>query len=348
MMTGIDTDAVASLHTMMADSSVITIVSHTRADGDAVGSTTALACWLRTLGKDAAVILPEEIESNLRFLDRGGAPVLSYSTGKEESDRRIATGDLIIALDFNSFGRAGAMEDVLSAATCKKVLIDHHIGPDMNSFDLVFSRCDISSSSELLFWILMEMPEISHDASRLPADALAALTAGMTTDTNNFANSVYPSTFKMASLLLEAGVDRDAVIETLYRRRRENRLRILGTLLKDSLKITPDGVAYMIIDQGMKSRFDLVEGETDGFVNMPLDIAEVRMSILVKADNDNWRVSVRSKKGISANRCSGLYFNGGGHEQAAGGKIPYSTAGDAESVATYIEKVTDEFFKDNI
>lgn len=60
----------------------------------------------------------------------------------------------------------------------------------------------------------------------------------MTTDTNNFSNSVFPSTFEMASRLIEAGVDRDAILVSLYNNYRENRLRLMGFLMSEKLTIT--------------------------------------------------------------------------------------------------------------
>ena len=63
------------------------------------------------------------------------------------------------------------------------------------------------------------------------------------------------------------------------------------------------------------------EGDTEGFVNEPLSIAEVRMSIFAREDKEEVRISIRSKKGTSANRCARLFFDGGGHENAAGGKL---------------------------
>ena len=91
--------------------------------------------------------------------------------------------------------------------------------------------------------------------------------------------------------------------------------------------------------------YDVQEGDTEGFVNMPLPIAEVRMSILIKEDTGKARVSIRSKKGTSANTCARLYFNGGGHENAAGGRlnIPGDIAGIADA-AEYIERHTHEYF----
>ena len=176
--------------------------------------------------------------------------------------------------------------------------------------------------------------------------------AGMTTDTNNFSNSVYPSTFGMASQLLAAGVDRDAIIDSLYTNYRETRFRLMGMLLKDRMTITPWGTAYMIINKDIAAEYDIKEGETEGFVNMPLGIRKVRMSFLLKEEDDRFRVSVRSKKGISANRCAAEFFNGGGHEQAAGGKLikgrDLSAEPDIAEVAEYVEKCTYRFFNEKI
>jgi phosphoesterase RecJ-like protein len=166
----------------------------------------------------------------------------------------------------------------------------------------------------------------------------------MTTDTNNFGNSVYPSTLQMASSLLGAGVDRDRIISLIYNRFNENRLRLMGHMMKDLLTITPDGVAYIVLDRRTQLEYNVSEGDTEGFVNMPLSIEKVKMSILLKEDEGKVRVSVRSKKGTSANRCAGKYFNGGGHENAAGGRL--SIPGDLDSIsqaAEYIEKHTHTF-----
>ena len=72
------------------------------------------------------------------------------------------------------------------------------------------------------------------------------------------------------------------------------------------------------------------------------------MSIFAKEDEGYARISIRSKKGISANTCSRLHFNGGGHENAAGGRlyIP-SDITDISQAGEYIEKVTHDFFTDS-
>jgi phosphoesterase RecJ-like protein len=77
----------------------------------------------------------------------------------------------------------------------------------------------------------------------------------------------------------------------------------------------------MILTKEIQQRFDLREGESEGLVNVPLSIKEVRLSLLLKEYEDHFRVSLRSKKGTSAQQCALKYFNGGGHENAAGGRL---------------------------
>ena len=148
----------------------------------------------------------------------------------------------------------------------------------------------------------------------------------------------------MASKLIEANVDRDMILSKLYNRSKESRLRLQGHILKDLMKITKDGVAYVVLDKETMKQYNVEEGDTEGFVNIPLAIDKVRMSIFVKEDNGYARVSIRSKKGVSANMCSKLHFNGGGHENAAGGRLwmPDNIA-DISEAAEYIEEHTHTF-----
>ena len=268
-------------------------------------------------------------------------------TNAQSAKKLVHSSDLIICLDFNAFHRTDTLEHILTEAKAKKVLIDHHIAPDEEKFDLVFSKQDISSASELAYHIIMALPPVNNDASRIPSEAAVALMTGMTTDTNNFANSVFPSTFRMASSLLAAGVDRDRILSCLYNQYSENRLRLMGHMMKDLMTITSDGVAYIVLDRKTQNIYGISEGDTEGFVNMPLSIAEVRMSLLLKEDEDRIRVSIRSKKGTSANACARMYFNGGGHENAAGGRlfIPENIRG-IDEVGEYIERTTHIFLND--
>ena len=323
-MNAINASDIDRLNKALLKSSKTAIITHAKPDGDAAGSATALYHFLKKYGNaELKIVLNDDFQHFLKFLvdEETQNDICVYANDSDAAAEAITDADTIVCLDFNAFHRTDRLSSLLEASSATKILIDHHLFPDTEKFSIVFSETEISSASELLYQILMNMPQIQNDASRLPSAAATSLMTGMTTDTNNFANSVYPSTLIMASSLLAAGVDRDYILSQLFNQHSENRLRLMGHMMKDLLTITKDGAAYMILDLETQKKYGIKDGDTEGFVNMPLSIANVRISLLLKEDTDRIRVSIRSKKGTSANRCARLHFNGGGHENAAGGRL---------------------------
>lgn len=335
---------------MLAAASKPVIITHMKPDGDAIGSSMGMYHMLHDIySSDAKVAIADPAPGYLDFLlpDEVKEDIFIYGQRPEETEATILGSDLIICLDFNAFYRTDTLCGILEASQADKILIDHHLSPDKEKFALVFSVQDISSASELLYHILLHLPSIDGKPSNLPGQAATALLTGMTTDTNNFANSTYPSTFEMASRLIEAGVDRDTILSKLYNRSKESRLRLQGHVLKDLMTITEDGVAYIVLDMETMRKYNVEEGDTEGFVNLPLSIDKVLMSILAKEDKEYIRISIRSKKGISANSCSRRYFNGGGHENAAGGRLYMpENISDIRQAGKYIEDHTHIFMNE--
>lgn len=326
----------------MCDSaSRVAIAVHAHPDGDAMGCSGGLCAYLRSFtGADCRVVIPDPYPATLSFAVDCDS-VIDASSDMDAALAWIASCDLLVIMDMNRFDRASVLAPALERCPAPRVLIDHHLDPDRGMFNLVFSEVNISSASELTYWILREI----HGGT-LPADVLRPLLVGMTTDTNNFANSVWPSTFTMASEIIAAGVDRDEILSYLYNEYRENRLRALGHMLLNRMKITEDGVAHVILSAGELASFDLQDGETEGFVNMPLSLGEVRMSLLLKEDDGYYRVSVRSKKGVSANAFAREFFHGGGHENASGGRLYFP--GDIpvrEQAQEYVEQAAARFMR---
>ncbi len=342
---------IKALYEKITGTAKITLVTHSHPDGDAVGSCAAMLSWLAGMGIRAKAVLPERYPDCLDFIVDGSVreDIIFHDTDRDAALQAVRDAGLIIFQDMNSPSRAGDdLAAALEASPAEKILIDHHPDPDRERFSLVFSETEISSASELLYYILLAMPGVGS-AKALPKPAATALMAGMTTDTNNFANSVFPTTLTMASELLEAGVDRDGIVAGVFNSYRPERISLMGRLLDKYLKITPDGVAYMILTRRLARQFDVRDGDTEGFVNIPLTAAPVRMSLFLTEEKDRFRVSIRSKRGIAANRLSALHFHGGGHEMAAGGRL--SVPGDvrnAKEAAAYVEAATHEFLNGRI
>ena len=342
-MTSAYSDKAGRFYAMLGGAEHICIAVHSHPDGDALGCSAALCRFVRErFAKDCNVIIPDAAPQVLDFVyeDLG---CVNAAEDRKRADAILGEADLIVCMDMNAFNRAASLEETLCLSNAAKVLIDHHLNPDVKSFDLIISEKDVSSASELLYWVLIAMPGMTG-AEDLPLKCAEALMTGMTTDTNNFANSVFPSTLSMASDLLSAGVDRDRLLTMIYNRYGESRIRAMGFFLDRKLRITEDGVAYMVIKREEYEACHLNDGDTEGFVNIPLAIGRVRLSLFLKEDNGFYRVSIRSKKGTSASELARLHFNGGGHECASGGKLFFpADIENRDDAENYIEEVTARF-----
>lgn len=340
----------AAFEALAVRASRIGIVSHTRPDGDAVGSCLALKRYLEArlggAGK-CRILLDTDVPEAVRFLlsPAERQETLIFERDADAVKAWAAGCDLFFILDLNTLSRTGGIEPLVAGSSAPRVLVDHHLYPELDRFALAFSETEISSTCELLFQILVRLPSCAGKA--LPAGCPDPLLTGITTDTNNFANSVFPTTLESVSALLEAGADRESILEHLYNEYPERRIRLMGRLLDRELLITERGVALMVLDDETAGAYGILEGETEGFVNIPLAIDRVRMSIFLRQSGSEYRVSIRSKRGTSAQRLATRYFAGGGHELASGGRI--RLGGDLltkDDVAAHVVRCTNEFLQD--
>lgn len=326
----------------------IALCAHVKPDGDAIGSLVAARRFISSyFDADTRIVSSDAFPGTLAFIPTRTdiQNTIVYQKDPAGCESWIAGSNLIICLDCSGFSRTGSLSGILTSSKARKILIDHHLNPSREEFDLVFSSTGVSSASELLYSILKATPQTGGDFRKIPRRARYALMCGMTTDTNNLSNSVFPSTLAMCSELLEAGVDRDSILLHINNEYSESRLRTIGYLLSAKLTICSNGVAYMILKKEESEMLKIKEGELEGIVNMPLAAKNVRMSIFLREDEGHFRVSIRSKKGTSANLCAMSYFNGGGHEQASGGKLYFpGDIPDRESAAGYIESVCSKMF----
>ena len=337
-------EKISSLKHIIGESSRLSVIVHTHPDGDALGSGAAMTVYLRErLGKNVCMIIPDSAPGTVDFIIEG-LDVLDASKDPAAAEKQISNSDLIFILDLNAFHRTEQLAGILSASPAKKVLIDHHLHPETAPFEMIFSEPERSSTCELLYFILKDLESGVIDA--IPFRCLEALMAGMTTDTNNFSNSVIPSTLQMAAELLEAGVDRDAIIDKIYHSDREQRIFAFADMVEKHLTILPSGISYMVMTEEMQTAYGLLEGETESLVNIPLNIKRVRMSIFIREEDGCFRVSIRSKRGLSAQHMARDFFHGGGHEQAAGGKIFWpEDIPSKDAAAAYLEEIAARFLR---
>lgn len=337
-----DITKIKKFESLISNKKHVLIVSHFNPDGDAVGSVVGLYYYLRDLNIDVNIILPSTFPQNVSFLDIKEG-IIIYEKDIDKSKEIINKTDLLFCLDCYSLSRTGAMSDLLLNLDCSKIIIDHHLYPSENEFDLVISNIKASSACELLFYLLMDTEKVNSDVMNINIKGALALAVGLLTDTNNFSNSTTELTYNMASLLTKRGVDLMRLNETLFKSNPIRKLKLMGEMLSAQLVIMEEEqAAYMILTKEIKEKFGFMPGDAEGFVNLPLTLEEVRISAFFTESDDYVRVSLRCKSGISVNDLSKKYFNGGGHAKAAGGRLDMKI----EQVPKYFEKSLKEFLKE--
>ena len=323
---------------LLSDSKKITIVSHVNPDGDAIGSTTGFKYFLESNAIHASVVVPNKYPQFLGFLDDKGEVVV-FKDNEAAATELIESSDLIICMDFNSLKRIEELGTVIENCSARRVLIDHHLQPE-TCFDIIFSDPQASSTCEVAYYLIRDMVKENPAFEPLNLKSGISLYTGLMTDTNNFANSVRPQTFNMACELLECGVDKEDVQFKVFSGFREERMRMMGYMLYENMKIFPEHKAgFMLITKELKEKFNFQDGDSEGFVNLALNISGVEVSGLFTESDGFVKVSLRSKGDFSVNKLSRAFFNGGGHARAAGGKIFIPT----EDVLEYFLRSLDEY-----
>jgi len=333
---------ISKLDGFIKKSKNIVLIGHFNPDGDSIGSIVGFYHYLESIGVKSSLVIPSRYPSSLEFLNPENEDILVYEDDKERVEYLISVSDLIICLDFNKISRTEFLEKLIFESNASKVLIDHHPSPQIDFFDIVISTTEISSTCELLFWILMKMPEISNNVDKLSLSCVQALYVGMLTDTNNFSNSVFPSTFDMSSKIINRGVNNDLIQGLVFNVYSEKRMRLMGHMLDSRMNLLPElGAAFLLLSKDDKKKYDFCPGDSEGFVNLPLSIKGVVISALFSETEDYVRVSLRSKGDYDVNDLSNKYFNGGGHKNASGGRlyIPFS------KIPEYFEKSLKEYLK---
>lgn len=297
----------------------IVIVSHVSPDGDAIGSSLGMFHFLDGLGKTVNVIVPNSFPAFLHWMP-GAKDIVVYNKYKEFADKLIEEADVICCLDFNVLSRIDEMEAAVKNSSARKLMVDHHLYPG-DFCGITISHPEISSTSELVFRLICYLG-CFEDITKEGAECIYT---GMMTDTGGFTyNSNDREIYSIIGELLSKGIDKDEIYRNVYNTHSESRLRLMGYVLYDKMKIFPQFHAALITLSGAEqSRFQCAKGDTEGFVNMPLSIKDIRFSVFLREDTEKKmiKVSLRSVGDFPCNKVAADFFNGGGHLNASGGEF---------------------------
>ncbi len=294
------------------------IVTHLSPDGDAIGSSLGLLHFLETQGKEVHVIVPNAFPDFLRWMN-GAKDIIRYDKYAAFANKLIAEADVICCVDFNSLKRIDAVGEAVKASPARKILIDHHLNPE-EFCKITISHPQISSASELVFRLICRLGYFED----ITKECAECIYTGMMTDTGGFTfNSNDREIYYIISQLLTKGIDKDQIYRNVFNTYSEGRLRLMGHVLT-TMQVFPEHKAALItLTKEELGKFNYIRGDSEGFVNMPLQMKNIRFSAFLREDTEKAmiKVSLRSSGDFPCNQVAADFFGGGGHLNASGGEV---------------------------
>ncbi len=276
------------------------ITTHIKPDGDGVGSSLGL-CWLlQSLGKSAEVIVRGEVPLAYRTLP-GAGDIRDI----EKVDREY---DAIFVIECSDLGRPGiaGLENEFT------VNIDHHATSEhFGTINWIDSTA--SAVGEMIYNLCKAI------GGRITREIAECVYMALVTDTGSFHfSNTTDRTLKVASELIKAGVKPADISEAVYNNYPWSRIELMRQVL-DTVKRDESGkIASLRQTIQMRADAEAVDGDNNGFVNIPLAARDIVAAVYMREVGPNeFRVSLRSKGDVNVAKVAEK-FGGGGHRNAAG------------------------------
>lgn len=313
----IDEGLIQKAKHLLSHAEKVALIAHMGPDGDALGSSLAMADFLQGQGKCVKVIYPDAFPAFLSWMP-GAKESLIYEQMPEACESFLKEADTIVFLDFNQPSRMGGMVDFVTQLKAKKILFDHHPFPESFA-DVTISYPQISSSSEIVFRYICR----SGCFDEMTKSCSECIYTGMMTDTGAFTfSSNNEEMYFIISQLIRKGIDKDDIYNRVFNTYSVDRMRLMGYVLHKKMKIYEEyNTAIITLSKAELEEFNYEVGDTEGFVNLPLSIEGINFSVFARENTGDIKLSFRSKGTFPANRVAADLFGGGGHLNAAGGEF---------------------------
>ena len=279
------------------------ITTHIKPDGDGVGSSLGL-CWLlRSLGKSAEVIVRGDIPPSYRSLP--GADAI------RDVETLDGDYDAVFVIECSDLERPG----IKGLDRQFTVNIDHHAtSAHFGTINWIDSTA--SAVGEMIYNLCKAI------GGRVTREIAECVYMALVTDTGSFHfSNTTERTLKVASELIKAGAKPARISEAVYNNYPWSRIELMRQVLATVKRDESGQIATLRQTLAMRKEADAVDGDNNGFVNIPLAARDVLAVIYMReVGPDEYRVSLRSKGDINVARVAEK-FGGGGHRNAAGLRI---------------------------
>lgn len=289
----------------------ILLVIHQNPDADALGSLSAVAEWLDTLGKTHTAFCLGTSIGDCSFINEQRQLIA------ESRDLAGKNFDLLISLDSGDLEHAG-INQLLPELNTKPTIIniDHH-ATNKNFGQINLVQTDSASTTEILYQLFKGL------GVKISGRIASSLLAGIIYDTYGFTNqNTSAKSLEISSALLKNGAKLTRINETILKNKSLPALQLWGTILT-RLSHNPNlNIATTIIGSD-----DLIGDKqdaevTEGIANFLNNLTGVDAALVLRQeDKQTIKGSLRTNSDlIDVSRLAKI-FGGGGHKKAAGFKI---------------------------
>lgn len=316
-------------------SKTVVLLTHAKPDGDALGSTLAIARAIN-LSRGGLTGVNSAAECWYagpmpRWTDAitGSTKVRVFEAGKPAAG--TLDPELVVVCDTGSWNQLEPFEGWLRERHDKVIVIDHHLrgSADVSPTKLITTTdAAVCQTAGEVSRLVLGLDRIAD----LPADIAEVLYLGLATDTGWFRHSnVTPAVLRFGAELLEAGVDYPRLLELVEQRERPARLRLMQAAL-GTLEFVPEKrLAMMSLTAADFAAAEAAPGESGGFVDLLQSVESVRVAVLMTEqmteDGPRTKLSLRSKESpwngkpaVDVNEVAHA-LGGGGHARAAGARV---------------------------
>ena len=274
------------------------LTSHARPDGDAVGSALACCQILRSMGKQADVVLHDGVPRIYQ--------PLPFADTVVRAERVNGNYDAAIILECDSIQRT-RLEGLENRFL---ISIDHHVsGRPFAHVNWIDPKA--VATAEMVYRLAREA------GVKISPEIATCLYTAVLTDTGSFMfEGTNEHTFALARELVLAGADPAHCARNVYFGHSTAKMRLLGAALSNLHREGP--LAWIWVTRDQMDRFAAKEEDCEGLVNYVLSIQDVEVAVFFRELPDGrYRVSLRSKGQLDVAAVAGQ-FGGGGHACASG------------------------------
>lgn len=311
-------EKIKSIKKLLSTPQNIALVAHRNPDGDAIGSTLGLEHYLNSKGHEAQTVLPNDVPDFLQWLP-GSENIYKYDKHNSQSKNTLDKATILFVLDFNAFHRVGDdMQKALESYEGTIIMIDHHQQPDPIS-EFIYSDTSICSTCQMVYHFI----DMLGDLDLINEKTATCLYTGIMTDTGSFRfSSTTSTTHRVIGDLIDKGAENAKIHDNVFNANTYSRLQLMGIAMSNMKIFKEYHTAYITMTQEELNSCDYKKGDTEGFVNYGLSLKGIHMAVIFIEDAEQKiiKISFRSKGKFSVNQFARNHFNGGGHDNAAGGR----------------------------